>query len=78
MVHALARPRIEMLVFGDKHGLPLVLFPTSGARYYENKIFGLVGALAWHIENGKPPFTARTRQMNAGWFDFAADALQDP
>ncbi len=36
----------EMLVFGDKRGLPLVLFPTSGARYYENKDFGLVGAIA--------------------------------
>lgn len=29
----------EMLVFGEKRGLPLVLFPTSGARYYENKDF---------------------------------------
>ena len=37
----------EMLVFGEKSGLPLILFPTSGARYYENKDFGLVGAVAW-------------------------------
>ncbi len=29
----------EMLVFGEKSGLPLILFPTSGARYYENKGF---------------------------------------
>ena len=43
----------EMLVFGEKHGLPLILFPTSGARYYENKDFGLVGALAWYIDNGR-------------------------
>ena len=43
----------EMLVFGDKGGLPLVLFPTSGARYYENKDFGLVGAIASYIDNGK-------------------------
>jgi len=43
----------EMLVFGEKSGLPLILFPTSGARYYENKDFGLVGAVAWYIENGK-------------------------
>ena len=43
----------EMLVFGDKRGLPLVLFPTSGARYYENKDFGLVGAIASYIDNGK-------------------------
>jgi esterase/lipase superfamily enzyme len=43
----------EMLVFGEKRGLPLILFPTSGARYYENKDFGLVGSLAWYIDNGK-------------------------
>ena len=42
-----------MLVFGNGGGLPLILFPTSGARYYENKDFGLVGALAWFIDNGK-------------------------
>src|SRR5437870_8329352 len=43
----------EMLVFGEKRGLPLIIFPTSGARYYENKDFGLVGAVAWYIDNGK-------------------------
>jgi esterase/lipase superfamily enzyme len=43
----------EMLVFGDKRGLPPILFPTSGARYYENKDFGLIGASAWHFDNGK-------------------------
>jgi len=44
---------LEMLVFGDKRGLPLILFPKSGARYYENKDFGLVGALGWYIDDGK-------------------------
>jgi esterase/lipase superfamily enzyme len=39
----------ELLVFGDKRGLPLVLFPTSGARYYENKDFGLVGTGEWDV-----------------------------
>jgi esterase/lipase superfamily enzyme len=39
----------EMLVFGNGGGLPLILFPTSGARYYENKDFGLVGSVAWYI-----------------------------
>jgi esterase/lipase superfamily enzyme len=42
-----------MLVFGDKRGLPLIIFPTSGARYYENKDFGLIGALGCDIDNGK-------------------------
>ena len=43
----------EMFVFGDKRGLPLLLFPTSGAHHYENKDFGLVGAIASYIDNGK-------------------------
>src|SRR5437868_11257965 len=43
----------EMLVFGEKRGLPLILFPTSGARYYENKDFGLIGAIASYIETGR-------------------------
>jgi hypothetical protein len=43
----------EMLVFGNGGGLPLILFPTSGARYYENRDFGLVGSVAWYIDNGK-------------------------
>ena len=33
----------EMLVFGNGGGLPLILFPTSFGRYYQNKDFGLVG-----------------------------------
>jgi esterase/lipase superfamily enzyme len=53
MVHAILSREFEMLVFGEKSGLPLILFPTSGARYYENKDFGLVGSLAWYIDNGK-------------------------
>ena len=40
----------EMLVFGNGGGLPLILFPTSGARYYENKDFGLVGGVARYID----------------------------
>src|SRR5207247_5325071 len=34
-------------------GLPLILFPTSGARYYENKDFGLVGSVSGYIDAGK-------------------------
>src|SRR5207247_10332842 len=43
----------EMLAFGNGGGLPLILFPTSGARYYENKDFGLVGSIAGYINSGK-------------------------
>jgi hypothetical protein len=43
----------EILVFGNGRGLPLILFPTSFGRYYQNKDFGLVGSVAWFIDNGK-------------------------
>src|SRR5258708_15369360 len=43
----------EMLAFGNGGGLPLILFPTSGALYYENKDFGLVGSVAGYIDSGK-------------------------
>jgi esterase/lipase superfamily enzyme len=43
----------EMLAFGDGGGLPLILFPTSFGRYYQNKDFGLVGAVAGYVETGK-------------------------
>jgi esterase/lipase superfamily enzyme len=43
----------EMLVFGNGGGLPLILYPTSFGRYYQNKDFGLVGSIAWYLNNGK-------------------------
>jgi len=43
----------EMLVFGDGHGIPLVLFPTSFGRFYQNKDFHVIDACAPHIESGK-------------------------
>jgi esterase/lipase superfamily enzyme len=36
-----------MLAFGNGGGLPLFLFSTSGARYYEDKDFGLVRDGKW-------------------------------
>ena len=40
-----------MLVFGHQ-GYPVVLFPTSMGRYYENKDFKLIEASKWYINNG--------------------------
>ena len=42
----------EMLVFGHS-GYPIVLFPTSLGRYYQNKDFGLIGSVAHLIDAGK-------------------------
>jgi esterase/lipase superfamily enzyme len=42
----------EMLVFGHS-GYPVILFPTSMGRYYENKDFKLIDSAANLIEEGK-------------------------
>lgn len=41
-----------MLVFGHA-GYPVILFPTSLGRYYQNKDFGLVGSVATLVEAGR-------------------------
>lgn len=41
----------EMLVFGE-NGYPLVVFPTSMGKYYQNKDFLLIDSIAWWIDNG--------------------------
>ena len=42
----------EMLAFGQG-GLPLVIFPTSFGRYYQNKDFGMIDAVAWFVDSGR-------------------------
>ncbi len=41
----------EMLVFGHK-GYPMILFPTSMGRYYQNKDFGMIDRIGWFIDQG--------------------------
>lgn len=43
----------EMLVFGEGGGIPLVLFPTSFGRFYQNKDFQLTEACAQYVDSGK-------------------------
>ena len=42
--------QFEMIVFGCGGGLPLVLFPTSFGRYYQNKDFGLIGFVSSYVD----------------------------
>jgi esterase/lipase superfamily enzyme len=44
--------KMELLWFG-KGGRPMIWFPTSQGRFYQNEDFGLVGAVADHIEAGR-------------------------
>lgn len=43
---------MEMLIFGH-YGYPVILFPTSQGRYYENKDFHMIESVEWFIETGK-------------------------
>jgi esterase/lipase superfamily enzyme len=43
----------EMLVFGNGGGLPLILFPTSFGRFYQNKDFHLTDACAPFVDAGR-------------------------
>src|SRR5436305_6121933 len=43
----------EMLAFGNGGGLPLILYPTSFGRYFQNKDFGLVDSIASFVDSGK-------------------------
>ena len=42
---------IEVLAFGTR-GYPVILFPTSLGRFYENKDFKLIESVAWFINEG--------------------------
>lgn len=42
---------MELLIFGHA-GLPVVVFPTSGGRFFEFEDCGMVGAIAGRIESG--------------------------
>ena len=42
----------DLLVFGHG-GYPVILFPTSLGRYYQNKDFGLVGSVAHLVDAGR-------------------------
>ncbi|MBC7418144.1 MAG: esterase, partial [Pedobacter sp.] len=43
---------LDLLIFGHA-GIPVVLFPTSMGRYYENKDFKLIDAVEGFLNEGK-------------------------
>jgi esterase/lipase superfamily enzyme len=42
---------INVLAFGTR-GYPVILFPTSLGRYFENKDFKLIDSVAWFLDEG--------------------------
>lgn len=43
----------EMLVFGEGHGMPLILFPTSFGNFRQNKDFKLTDACSAYVDSGR-------------------------
>jgi esterase/lipase superfamily enzyme len=60
----------NMLVFGHA-GMPLVLFPTSQGRYYQNKDEGMIEAARWFVEEGKVRIYCPDSIDNLSWYNEA-------
>lgn len=60
----------EMLVFGHA-GYPIILFPTSKGRYFENKDFGLVGSASQLIEEGKIKIYCPDGIDSQSWYNYS-------
>jgi esterase/lipase superfamily enzyme len=58
----------EMLVFGYS-GFPIIVFPTSRARYYQAKDFGLINAAAYLIDTGKVKIYCPDSLDNLSWYN---------
>ena len=58
----------EMLVFGNS-GFPVVVFPTSRARYYQAKDFGLINSVEHIIDSGKVKIFCPDSIDNLSWYN---------
>lgn len=58
-----------MLVFGHS-GFPVILFPTSKGKYFENKDFGLIGSAAHLIESGKVKIYCPDGIDSESWYNY--------
>jgi esterase/lipase superfamily enzyme len=59
---------IEVLAFGHQ-GYPVILFPTSMGRYYENKDFNLIESAAWYLDNGLVKIYCVDGIDTASWYN---------
>ena len=59
---------MEFLWFGQ-FGRPVVLFPTSGGRFYENEDHGLTASLADQVENGEIQLVLVDSVNNESWYN---------
>jgi esterase/lipase superfamily enzyme len=59
-----------MLVFGHS-GYPVIAFPTSRARYYELKDFGLINSAAHLIDSGKIKIYCPDGIDSESWYNYS-------
>lgn len=62
---------MEALVFGHA-GEPVILFPTSQGRFYQNEDFGLVGAMADRVDAGRYVIVCVDGVDAESWYDKSA------
>ncbi len=60
----------EMLVFGHD-GYPVILFPTSKGKYFENKDFGLVGSAAKLLDEGRIKIYCPDSIDEESWYNYS-------
>ena len=59
---------MELLVFGHA-GLPVLVFPTSGGRFYEFEDRGMIGALAGRVDRGDLQFYCVDSVDMESWYN---------
>jgi esterase/lipase superfamily enzyme len=60
---------MEMLIFGHA-GRPVILYPTSMGKYYQNKDFKLIEAASWFIQNGLIKIYCPDSVDNESWYNY--------
>ena len=59
---------MEMLTFGHA-GIPVLLYPTSMGRHYQNKDFLLLDSIATYIDNGLVKVYCPDSVDEASWYN---------
>ncbi|MBC7567387.1 MAG: esterase family protein [Pedobacter sp.] len=65
----------ELLIYGHS-GYPIILFPTSMGRYYQNKDFKMIDSIQWFIEEGKIKVYCVDSIDEKSWYNKAAHPAQ--
>ena len=60
----------EMLTFGYS-GLPIIVFPTSGGKYYEAKDRGLIDAVSDFVDAGALMIFCPDSINNESWYNYS-------